>query len=426
MVGLSLKAEVWSLDSCIAYAVAHNLSVKSAEIDLHNSELAISEARSRFLPTLSAGAAQNWDFGRGLTAQNTYANRNTSSFGWNAQLSLPIFQGLSAIRTLRRAEAAMPVSRTLLRAAREEVTLGVLAYYLQALYAGSMVDVARENLSLSERQLERTLILVEAGKVAEVEAMQARAEVAQTRMQLVQAEGDASLALVDLAQALQLPTAEGFSIDTLAVGPAASAIPSAADIYASALGTNASLKAAAGQVDLARQSISIARSGYLPRLNFSAGLGSSFYTLSGAENPSFSRQMRDNFSRSLGFSLSIPIFDAFSTRNQVRQAKSQLTQANLALERERTQLYKSVEQAWQQAVNASATYSSALDATSASRAALDAMNEKYAFGRATLTEANEARTNYTNSLARLTQARYESILRRKILDFYADPSSLLD
>ncbi|MDE6556346.1 MAG: TolC family protein [Duncaniella sp.] len=422
---VSASAEVWTLDSCVNYAVSHNLSVKSAQLDLEKAHQSVVEAKSRFLPTLSAGAAQNWDFGRGLTAQNTYANRNTSSFGWNAQFSLPVFQGLSALRTLRQAQAAVPVSETRVRAAREEVTLGVLAYYLQALYTRSMVDVARENLALSEAQHARTLVLVEGGKVAEIEALQAQSEVEQNRLQLVQAEGDASLALVDLAQALQLPSAEGFQVDTLLSLPPDGNVPSVADIYASALGTNASIKAAAGQVELARHAVSVAQSGYLPRLNFNAGLGSTYYTLSGSDNPGFSRQMRDNFSRSLGFSISVPIFDAFNTRNQVRQARMQVRQADLELERQRTQLYKSVEQAWQQTVNASASWQAACRATEAARAALDAMNEKYAYGRATLTETTEARTNYANALARLTQARYEHILRARILGFYADPSSIL-
>ena len=65
----------------------------------------------------------------------------------------------------------------------------------------------------------------------------------------------------------------------------------------------------------------MARSGYIPRLNFNAGLGSSYYTVSGQQGESFSARMKDNFSKQLGFSLSVPIFDAFSTRNNVRQAK---------------------------------------------------------------------------------------------------------
>ncbi len=99
MTSLAAVAQkpAWTLDSCIAYAVDHNLNVRSGMIRQAGGELDIIEAKDRFLPTVSAGAGQNWDFGRGLTSENTYANRNTSMSSFNGNLSLPIFQGLSAI-----------------------------------------------------------------------------------------------------------------------------------------------------------------------------------------------------------------------------------------------------------------------------------------------------------------------------------------
>ena len=421
----AMCADVWSLDSCISYAVSHNLDVRSAEIETASTALDLTEAKDRFLPTVSAGASQSWDFGRGLTAQNTYANRNTSSFGWSARLSLPLFQGLSALRELRRARAAQPVSQARLRDTREQTALGVLSYYFQALYTRSMTDVARENLTLAREQLSRTRLLVEGGKTAEVEVLQAEAEVARNEAELVQAEGDAELALLDLRQALNLDPAIGFDIAPVETAGDGAVIPQVADIYASALGTNSGLRAAEGDVELARHAISIARTGYIPQLSLSAGLGSSYYTLSGADNQPFGRQMRENFSKSIGLTLSVPVFDAFATRNRVRRAQVQLRQADLALERSRTNLYKAIEQAHRQAVTAGATLASSEAATEAARVALDAMQKKYDFGRATLTETTEARTTYVNALARLTQARYEQQLRRRILDFYADPSTIL-
>ena len=82
-----------SLDSCISYALEHNLRIKSAEIERIRGEYSVTEAKDAFLPTLNASASQNWDFGRGLTSSNTYANRNTSMFSWGAQMSLPVFRG---------------------------------------------------------------------------------------------------------------------------------------------------------------------------------------------------------------------------------------------------------------------------------------------------------------------------------------------
>ena len=101
----SAFAETWSLDDCINYAVTHNLTVRSRQVSKMQAEQSITDAKSSFLPRLSAGAGQSWNLGRGLTAENTYADRNTSSFNWSASFNMPIFNGLANVRQLAYAKA---------------------------------------------------------------------------------------------------------------------------------------------------------------------------------------------------------------------------------------------------------------------------------------------------------------------------------
>ena len=152
---LPAMADPWSLDSCINYAVEHNLDVRSALLERQRGDLNVTEAKDRFLPNVSASASQSWNFGRGLTSENTYANRNTSSFGWGANLSLPIFQGLSALRQLRQARANVRDLDLRVEYARDETTLSIMSYYLQALYNKELLSVRREELNLSRAQLAR-------------------------------------------------------------------------------------------------------------------------------------------------------------------------------------------------------------------------------------------------------------------------------
>ena len=91
---------------------------------------------------------------------------------------------------------------------------------------------------------------------------------------------------------------------------------------------------------------------YLPTLRFNAGLGSSYYRLGGFDNDSFKAQMKHNFATYLGFSLSIPIFDGFNTRNSVRRAKLQQTSAKLDLDQKQYDLYKNIQLAYYQATGA--------------------------------------------------------------------------
>lgn len=418
-VSLHSQADAWSLDSCITYAISHNISVRSAQLDNLGAHLAVTEAKDRFLPTLNAGAQQSWDFGRSLTSDNTYANRNISNFGWSVQLSLPIFQGLSALRQLRQAEAASRAGELQSLAVADEVTLSVMSLYLQALYNRELLAVSREQLRLTTTQLERQEALLEAGKVPEVDVIQARAQVATAEVDTVNAANNLRLSLLDLAQALELKNTDEFDISPLPDSETAPILISLSEATDRALGGYSSILAARARVESADRAVDLARSGYLPRLSFNAGLGDSYYRMSGLYNNSFSRQMRDNFSKTLGFTLQIPIFDAFSTRNSIRRAQLNRRSANLDLERCESDLRKAVEQAWTQADGARKKLDASIIAAEASKAALDAMTEKYTYGKANASEWEQTRSNYITSLVEQTRAKYETILRTRILNFYA-------
>ncbi len=89
-------AEAWSLDSCVSHAVTRNISVLQ-QGENQGRRTGNHRSQRQIPPSLEASASQNFNFGRGLTAQNTYADRNTSQFGWNAGMSLPLFEGTRRI-----------------------------------------------------------------------------------------------------------------------------------------------------------------------------------------------------------------------------------------------------------------------------------------------------------------------------------------
>ena len=415
-VSQASMADAWSLDSCINYALNHNLNIKSAEANLMQSELSVTEAKDAFLPNLSAGAGQNWDFGRGLTSSNTYANRNTSMFSWNAQMSLPIFQGLKNIRQLKYAKSNLSMVEKQTEAARDEVRLSVITSYLQVLFNKEMLEVSRQQLRLSQVQLERQRVLLEGGKVPEVDVIQAEAQVAQNEVQVVNSENDHQTALIELAKALELDDINNFDVKTLEDD--GTVWLNAETVYQNALANYPAIEAARQSLKVADDGINLAKSGYLPTLSFSGGLGSSYYTVSGDRNKSLGSQMRDNFSKSLGFSLRVPIFDAFSTRNQIRQAKVRKLTAQIQLAQQESELHKTIRLAFQQAVGAEKKYEAGKVAVKASKAALDAMTEKYNYGKANATEWEQTRSNYITTLAQQVQAKYELILRNRVLQFY--------
>lgn len=412
------KGAEWSLEQCIDHAIAHNINVRQAMVQRQNAELEVNDARNRFLPTLSGYASQNFSFGRALTMDNTYADRNTSAFGTGLSLNMPIFQGLAGIRRLDYAKVSLAAALEEAEATKDDVALNVIAAYLQALYTSELCDVARRRVEMSRTDLNRTAELVDAGRLPELDLYQSRATLSQDELSLVNATNDSTLAMLDLRQLLNLDADEPF-----AIAPIDDTLPplmSADEVYASALTTNHRLRSASLQVKAADKSISLAKAAYIPTISFNAGISTSFYHTGGVYNESFGSQMRHNFAQSVGFSLSVPIFDAFGTRNSVRRARLNAHTSQLRLDDERQQLYKAICQAHTQALGALRQQSAAADACESTRQAYQAMTVKYDNGRANATELEKAKTDYTNALADAVHAKYQLILRSRILRFYAE------
>lgn len=411
-----MQARTWTLDECIAYAIEHNLTVKGRELEMKSGELEITESKNAFLPNVSASASQSFNFGRGLNSQNTYENRNTSSFQWGLSANMPLFQGLQDVRRLKYSQINL---RTLLyqhEAAKDDVTLNIISAYLQVLYSQEVLATAEAQVELSDYEVGRQEALAESGKIPEVDLLAARSQLEQDRLSVINAKNDLTNSFLDLAQLMRLESIDDF--DVVPLDSTDPAIPSAADVYDAAMSRNNSILASRNGVKAADAYISVARAGYIPRLSLNAGIGSSYYRLSGMSNPTFGAQMRNNYSTYFGFSLSIPIFDAFNTRNSIRRAKVQRLNAVLQLDQASTELYRTIQRAYYNATGARDKYVTSLTTEEATRVAFEAMQEKYNIGRATPNEFEQSKTNLLkNTLSRIS-AHYEYLLRHRILLFY--------
>ena len=420
--------EIWDLEQCIDYAIAHNLTVKQREAARQQSEIDANTARWSRLPDLNGNASHSFNFGRSLQANNTYQSINTQSTGFGLSTSIPLFTGMQIPNNIALSKLNLKAAVADLDKAKEDVSVQVASAYLQVLFNQELAKVAHEQVGLSREMLVQKEAFFENGKASESEWLEAKARVAQDELSAVQADNNCGLSLLELTQLLELPSPEGFQIaipDTR-MELLAEDLASPAEIYSQAVTAKPAILAAQYRLQGAARSIKIAQSGFYPQLSFGAGLSTNYYNISGRENAAFRPQLRDNFSQYMGFSLSVPLFNRLSTRNRVRSAKVEQLSLTWQLEEAKKSLYKEIQQAYYNAVNAKTQYQSSQTASEAAEASFRLMKEKYANGKANATEYNEVRTNWMKALSDCIQAKYEYLFRTKILDFYRGIPITLD
>ena len=409
----------WTLEQCIDYAVTHNISIKQYENRQRQQELQLSTARNNRLPDLNASASENFSFGRGLTSENTYTNTNTSSTSFSLGTSIPLLTGNRIPKNIELSRLNLEASTQDLEKAKNDIRVQVAQQYVQVLYDMEISGVARRQVAIDSAQIARLESLFKLGRASEAEVAQQRSALAQSQLTVTQADNNTQLALLSLSQLLELPSPEGFSISsTIVAADSSKATPSPDAIYAEALALRPEIQAEKLRLKGADANIDIARSSLFPSLSFSAGLGSNYYKTSGFPADDFAKQMKNNFSQYLGFSLSVPIFNRFSIRNNIRSAKIDRENQRLALDNTKKQLYKEIQTAYYNTVTSRQKLQSSEEAYRSSKMAFSLMQAKYEVGKATSTEFNEARANLLKTESDLTQARYEYLYQTALIQFY--------
>ena len=413
----------WSLRECCDYAVEHNITIKQQENQCRQQEIQLSNAKNQRLPDLSGSASQNFSFGRGLTAENTYTNTNTSSTSFSVGTSVPLFTGFQIPNNIKLNQLNLEAATQDLEKAKNDIRTQVAQAYVQILYNMEMADVAHRQISIDSVQVARLQALLDIGRASEAELAQQKATMAQSQLTATQADNNLQLAILAMTQLLELNTPEGFSVERPAAENSSlftlhSSLFTPDEIYADALVSKPEIQAQQLRLRATENSIKIAQAGYYPTLSFSAGLGSNYYKTSGFKADGFADQMKNNFSQYLGFNLNIPIFNRFQTRNSVRSAKIDRENQTLQLDNTKKTLYKEIQQVYYNAVAANQKLASSQQATESSETAFRLTQAKYEQGKATITEFNEAKNNYLKSESDLTQARYEYLYQQALIRFY--------
>ena len=408
----------WTLRECIDHALENNISLKRQEIQVKQQEIQLNTSRNSRFPQVSGSASENFSFGRGLTADNTYSNTNTTSTGISLGASVPLFQGLRINNSIKQNELGLKALTADFQKAREDVSVAVAQAYVQILYNLELVDVARSQVNIDSLQVERLSAMETSGKASKVQVAQQKAALGQSRLSLTQALNSLHLAVLDLTQLLEIRDPEGFSVVRPQVSVDGLLLGDPEDIYAQALAGKPSVQAEMFRLDATEYSIKLAKGSRLPSLMASGGLGTNYYTMSSHSSDPFADQIKNNFSQYLGLSLSVPIFTGFQTRNQIRSAELSRSSQALQLENTKKSLYKEIQQAYYNAVAAKEKFSSSQDAEASAKESYELVLAKYENGKANITEFNEARDSFLESESNLARARYEFLFSAKLLDFY--------
>ncbi|MCB0430558.1 MAG: TolC family protein [Flavobacteriales bacterium] len=442
----------WTLQQCIDQALKNNLQLRQGELNAGLSENNLLQSKISLLPTLNGNASQSYNFGRTVDPfTNSFITDRVRSNSFSLSSSVTLFSGFQNINNVQKAKYTHLADQADLEKNRNDIVLAVVNGYLQVLFAQELLSTASDQVSYSEKQLERTRNLVGAGALAKGNELDMEAQLALDQLAEVNARNQLDMAYLNLAQWLELPSTDGFSIEKpqLDVDNVAPILENPTVLSEKAAQTLPEIAAAEYRTKGAEKSLAMARGAQSPTLSVSASYGSGYsdarqqlkditltgvdtigYTSGGQEVlvPSysstyeitpFSDQIDQNFSKAIGFYLSIPILNGWRTRTAVGNAKITLEKAHINEEQARNQLRKDVQQAVADATAAYNKFRASQKSTDALQEAFRYTDLKAEQGLVDAVTYIETKNRLAKSRSDLLQAKYDYFFKLKIVDYYA-------
>jgi outer membrane protein len=418
----------WGLKECVDHALNNNITIKQNELNLELSKKDVTDAKGNFLPNLSLGTGSSFNFGSGFdpVSQNRV---NTSFFGGNLGLNsgISLFNGFRNLNIYKQAKLGVERSKLVLEDIQNDISLRVVNGYLTILFAKENLAVAKVQAEISKKQVTAAKERYKAGLIPRGDLLNAESTAANDQQNVVTQENTLTIALLNLAQLLQIP-ADGFDVENVDVGtPLAVLLYKNSDmVYQKALLTQPQIKNAELGVENSLFNIKVAQGSFLPTLSGSLFLSTNYaYDLKDGSvrfgstlNEDMLTQLGENLGYGFGVNLNVPIFNRNQTKNNVQRQKVNLEISKVNLENEKLSLQQEIEQAFVDTKAALKAYEAAKVSLEFQREAFKNAQERFDLGAMTIFDFDLVRNRLVNAESTLIRNKYDFVFKTKVLQFY--------
>jgi len=421
----SFSQKKWTLKECVDQALEKNISIQQNKLSLELAKKDVEISKGNFLPYL--GASSSGTFSSGLSQDENGILKNTNNFSSSLNLSANgvIFNGYVNTNTYKQAQLGVESGLLDLKKIENDISLFVVNGYLNVLFAKENLNAAQIQFEISSKQINAVKTRFESGVIPKGDLLNAQSTAATDQQAVITQENALDLALLNLAQLLQV-SVNDFDVAPIDVGTPSSVLfyKNSDDVFEKSLKTMPEIERAQLAIENADLSIAISKGAFLPTVSYSLSSGSSYYhqfnnLVFDQSNSSYFTQFSDRLQYGAGISVNIPIFNRFQTKGRVEKAKINKDIFETQLESEKLTLKQTIEQAFLDVKSALKTYEASMISLEAQEEAFKNAQESYNYGAMTLFDFDLVRTRLVNAQASLISSKYDYVFKTKVLQFYS-------
>jgi len=428
-INATAQDKKWTLKECVNHALDHNITIKQNKLNVEISQENVNSAKGNFLPNLNASTSGNLNFGSGFDPVSQ-DRVSTSTYGGSLGINsgVTVFNGYRNLNTYKQAKLGVEGSKLDLEKIQDDISLYVVNSYLNVLFAKENLKVAIVQYEISKKQIENAQAKFDAGTKPKGDLLNAQSTAATDEQSVILNENALNLALLDLAQILQVEPV-GFDIEAIEVNAPSIIMmyKNPNEVYQKALTNRPEIKKAELEIESADLSVEIAKASFSPSVSLGANVGTGYgYNLKNNSHIPYFTQLDDNLGYGVNFNVNIPIFNRNQTKSNVNRQKINYEISKFGLDNQKLQLEQTIQKAFYDAKAAAKTYESAKKSLSAQEEAIKNAQESYSFGIMTQFDFDQVRNRFVNAEGAMIRAKYDFVFKTKVLEFYYGEIIVLD
>ncbi|RYZ49967.1 MAG: TolC family protein [Chitinophagaceae bacterium] len=423
ILNLGAKAQpVYTLQQAIDTALAKNIAVRQSGLLSEEAAVYLKQARVNLLPDLGATFNHGINQGRSIDPfTNAFVNQTVNFAGYGLSSGVVLFNGFSMQNTLKQSAYSYDASRMELQQAKDNLTLNVILAYLQVLNAEDMLSAAISQREVSNKQLERLQVLDGQGAISPSQVSDVKGQLMNDELSILNLRNSLETAKLSLAQLMNVPYQRTLTLQRINADEFLTSYGlSAGDVYNTALQQFSLIKSVELRRRSAEYALKAARGNLFPVITLGGNMQTNYSSIAmdASGKIPYKDQISNNMFYTLNLGLRIPIFSNLRARNNIKLADIQVRNSELVEENTRVQLRQQVEQAHLSMTNAYERYKALLEQVAAYRTSFKAAEARLAAGVGTTVDYIIAKSNLDRADINLINAKYDFVLRKKILDYY--------
>lgn len=410
----------WTLEACINQALKANIQVQQAELGNMQAALNYQQIKASRMPSAQAVVNQNfgWNKSYNMSKETFESFESAANTNVTFNSNFTIYSGLKIKNQIKQSELDLLSFQQNVAVVKEAIALNVLDAFLQVLYGYEAMRNAKNQMDATQEQLKLAKERLELNVISQSDFMQIKSALASEKSTWVNAKASLLMAKVNLMQLMELPVDTSFQIaspglDNLFL---VEEIPEVNTVYKQALHAKPQVKKAAYNEASALLNEPIAKADLYPSLMASAGFTAGYNGAIG--NYSYAETYTNQIAPSVGFTLTIPVYQKKQVKTNMALAQITTNEAKLNTREVKNNLRKNVEQALANVISAQEQYLASNELINVSRESMKLAEEKFKLGLINAVDYLFERTNLTVAESELLQNKYQLIFNYKVVDFY--------